>query len=111
MKMKKIFVLGLTVLILSFGFISCSDGSDDSGQTVTFINNSTSLVTITMINFETFEEETSWTPSKFTIDVGQTKTTHNANVQDESTFGFSLTPQGTISNNNSWPNITYTITN
>ena len=30
MKMKKIFVLGLTVLILSFWFISCSDGSDNN---------------------------------------------------------------------------------
>ena len=33
--MKKFFVLGLTVLALSFGFISCSDGDDgDDGGSV-----------------------------------------------------------------------------
>ena len=34
MKMKKIFVLGLTVLILSFGFISCDTGSGGGANTV-----------------------------------------------------------------------------
>jgi len=31
-KMKKIFVLGITVLILSFGFISCSSDDSDDGD-------------------------------------------------------------------------------
>ena len=34
MKMKKVFVLGLTVLILSFGFISCDTGSGGGGDEI-----------------------------------------------------------------------------